>query len=258
PATAEVVAALATDDGEADTLARRFFALPHVHRRLADVGVERATQTLVAREDHQHHGLFFAPREQRMHVLDVAESFTTRRVRYVGRDVLEHVADAFGVRPQRHDTLLRAGQSRARHQLHRPRDLLRRLDAGNAFADLFQVRHGNSGRNLVNFAWLHKRCRRSRSYPAVAPGGLARSAARVYFPGHVKFALFPASSAQLAALQGCCEALRLLAEPAALARCMLTRAHPSFRRCSYDDIAPRRARLHPDRGDRPPRTQRLR
>ncbi len=133
-AALEVLAALLADHGEDDLHAFGFERLPLLGRGAADARVERAGQAAVRGEHHQHRVVGLPHVEERVHVLRVV-------LLGAGGHHREHVERLERIRTQLGDRLLRPSKTGRGDQLHRARDLLRVLDAADALADVFEVRH---------------------------------------------------------------------------------------------------------------------
>ena len=94
-----------------------------------NVRVEGAGQSLVGRDDHDLSARALALLEQRVYGLVAA-----------GDQVAEQLGHLGGVGTRGDDPLLGAPQLRRRHQLHRARDLLRRLDGADPPLDVAEGR----------------------------------------------------------------------------------------------------------------------
>ena len=95
-----------------------------------DVRVEGAAEALVRGHHDVERAHRLAPGEERMLVLAKPASQHLNELRHLD-----------GVRPGLHDPLLGAPQLRGGNELHRARDLLRRLDGADPPADVLEGRH---------------------------------------------------------------------------------------------------------------------
>ena len=130
---AQVVGALAADGEDLDGLALAAQADGVGAGELGDVGVEAAAQAALGGHD-----------DEQMHLVLAGADEQLRRGVAVGApaEVAEHRIHALGIGARGGGRLLGAAQLGRGDHLHRLGDLPRRLDGGDAVAEVFQARHG--------------------------------------------------------------------------------------------------------------------
>ena len=133
PVAAQQVPALAADADDFDRFARFGQLGGHLAGPAHDAGIETAAQAAVGSDRDEQVGPVVAGAGQ--HGRNAGPALQA------GRQRAEHPVHALGIGPGSFRLLLRAAQLRGGDHLHRRRDLLRRLNARDAVAQVFEARH---------------------------------------------------------------------------------------------------------------------